>query len=190
MIAWLWSHVHLPGSLLLGVLQDPCENLGILQFPGRATVGQPLSPLPAWALAVKPARLVSSSPVTWKVSSNEQPEREGSSVAANRHCCHHAVPLAHQGYHLRAGSGTMEALPNGPMQGMGAVSDPVLSGWGRGSQTPYISTETGGGCSWVAQRSPAMVQRTKVLAAGCCHGVGTPRRKGMWNWEWLHAWLL
>lgn len=139
MIAWLWSHVHLPGSLLLRVLQDPCENLGILQFPGRATVGQPLSPLPACALAVKPARLVSSSPVTWKVSSNEQPEREGSSVAANRHCCHHAVPLAHQGYHLRAGSGTMEALPNGPMQGMGAASDPVLSSLG-GEGGPRLPT--------------------------------------------------
>lgn len=90
-------------------------------------MGQPPSPLPTWSLAVKPAGLVPSSPVAWKASSNEQPERERSSVAANRRCCRRAAALAHAGCQLHAGSRTAEVLPDSPVEGMGPADDPVLS---------------------------------------------------------------
>lgn len=107
-------------------------------------------------------------PVTWKVSSNEQPEREGSSVAANRHCCHLAVPLAHQGYQLCAGRRTMEALPSGPMQGMGAAGVPVLSPLDEeGGPSLPTALRRVGDAPGLHRGPPTMVQRTKFLAAGC-----------------------
>ena len=165
-------------------------------------VGQPPNPSPMWALAVKPARLVSSSPVTWKASSNEQPKRERSSVAANRRCCHRAAALAHAGCQLSAGSGIVEALPDGPMQGMGTEGDPVLSPLGGegGLSLPTAAPGQAGNAPGLHRGPPATAQRTKVLAAGCrslagmrwahpggrAHGAGNSPVPGCWDLAGTH----
>jgi len=131
------------------------------------------------ALAVKPAGLVSSSPVAWKASSNEQPGRERSSVAANRRCYRRAAALARASCQLSAGSGTTEVLPNGPVRGMGAAGGLVLSPLGGegGPSLPAAALGRTGDAPGLHRGVPAAVQRTKVLAAG---------RRSLTGMAWVH----
>lgn len=200
-LAWVWPQLCLPGSFLpqdaLGSLCKPGQPPALAApFPRGTTVGQPPSSSPTWALAVKPAGLVSSSPAAWKASSNEQPERDRSSVEANRRCCRHAAALAHTGCQLGAGSGTAEALPYGPAQGMGAAGDPVLSPLGGegGPILPAAAPGQVGNAPGSHRGPPSHGAEDKGLGSWTPeprrYGVGAPRRKGTRSWEWPCAGLL
>lgn len=108
-------------------------------LPSGAMEGPSVSPLPMWALALKPDGLVSSSPVAWKASSNEQPERAPQWQQTD------AAVTAQQLCHMRAASSAL-----GAGQGIGTAVDPVLSCLGK-----ERALGAGEECFWVAQRSPS-----------------------------------